>query len=340
MKQILYIGNQLQARGGTPTSIDVLAPLLREEGFQVKTASANPGKLQRLKEMLLLVIRNRKATNYVLIDTYSTQNFWYAVFVASLCRRLGLPYIPILHGGDLPARVKRSPEVSKKLFANAFTNVAPSTYLLSRFKNMGFRNLQYIPNVIRLESYPFIRRPQLKPRLLWVRSFSEVYNPLLALQVLEILLLKYRDAELCMVGPEKDETLKACRRMAEEKELPVKFFGRMSKEHWVQLAAEYDIFLNTTNVDNTPVSVIEAMALGLPVVSTEVGGMPFLLEDKETGLLVPPGNAIKMAEAVEYLLQHPERGTVIAAAAREKVQFYDWRLVKEQWKALLSANLL
>ncbi len=283
MKQLLYIGNQLSSRGGTPTSIDVLAPLLVEEGFEVKTASVNPGKLQRLKEMLLLVMRNRKTADYVLIDTYSTQNFWYAVFVASLCRRLGLRYIPILHGGDLPGRLQRSAAVSKKLFAGAFTNVAPSTYLLSRFKQSGFTNLQYIPNSIRLEDYPFKRRPQLKPRLLWVRSFAEVYNPLLALQVLEILLLKYPDAELCMLGPEKDETLKICRRMAEEKELPVRFFGRMSKQHWIQLSAEYDIFLNTTNVDNTPVSVIEAMALGLPVVSTGVGGMPFLLKDKETG---------------------------------------------------------
>ena len=336
MKQILYIGNKLKFRGGTPTSIDTLAPLLREEGFEVKTASANPGKLQRLKEMLFLVIRNRKTADYVLIDTYSTQNFWYAVFVGSLCRRLGLKYIPILHGGDLPARLQRSAEVSKKLFANAFTNVAPSTYLLSRFKKFGFTNLQYIPNSIPLEEYEFKRRPQLKPRLLWVRSFSEVYNPLLALQALEILLLKHRDAELCMVGPEKDETLKICRRMAEEKELPVRFFGRMSKQHWIRLSAEYDIFLNTTNVDNTPVSVIEAMALGLSVVSTEVGGMPFLIEDKETGLLVPPRNAKKMAEAVEYLLQYPERGTVIADAARRQAETFDWKVARKEWRSLLD----
>ncbi|MFD1079683.1 glycosyltransferase family protein, partial [Longispora fulva] len=211
-KHLLYIGNELQDRGGTPTSVDILAPLLREEGYEVKTASANPGKLQRLKEMLLLVYRNRRTADYVLIDTYSTTNFWYAAAVGYLCRRFKLKYIPILRGGNLPQRLKRSPRETTKLFSNAYQNVAPSQFLMASFEAAGFRNLIYIPNSIQLSDYPYKERKNIKLYLLWVRSFAKVYNPLLALHVLEILLMKYPDAELCMVGPEKDASMAACKR--------------------------------------------------------------------------------------------------------------------------------
>ena len=338
MKQILYIGNELAARGGTPTSIDVLAPLLREEGFEVKTASANPGKLQRLKEMLYLVIRNRKTADFVLIDTYSTQNFWYAVTVGMLCRQFRLKYIPILHGGELPKRLDRSGSTATKFFQQAFLNVAPSQYIMAEFESRGIRNLEYIPNSISVSDYHFKERKKLQPRLLWIRSFAEVYNPLLALHVLEILLLKFPRAELCMLGPDKNGSMQGCKDLAENKKLPVRFMGKVSKKFLVQIAAEYDIFLNTTNADNTPVSVIEAMALGLPVVSTDVGGMPFLIQHKEDGLLVSPRDAVKMAQAVEQMLEAPIEAQQMAFNARKKVEAFDWELVKEEWKAVLSST--
>ncbi|MFD1079732.1 glycosyltransferase, partial [Longispora fulva] len=131
-------------------------------------------------------------------------------------------------------------------------------------------------------------------------------------------------------------SMAACKRMAEEKKLPVRFMGRLQKKHWIELAAQFDIFLNTTNVDNTPVSVIEAMALGLPIVSTDVGGIPFLLSEQKNALLVPPRDAVKMARAVEELLSEPAKAQRLAAAARKKAEDFDWKRVKLQWHQLLS----
>lgn len=307
-----------------------------EEAYEVKTASTRPGKLQRLLEMLSLVFRNRKTADYVLIDTYSTQNFWYAVAVGMLCRRLGLKYIPILHGGELPKRLKNSSRVAHQLFQKAYINIAPSKYLKAVFESHGILNTVYIPNSIHIINYPFKQSKQLKPSLLWVRSFAQVYNPLMALHVLEILLMKYPDAELCMVGPEKDASMAVCKRMAEKKKLPVRFTGRLQKQHWIKLAAQFDVFLNTTNVDNTPVSVIEAMALGLPVISTDVGGIPFLIDNESDGLLVSPMDAVKMASAVDELISHPQRAFQLAAAAREKAESFDWLEVKPLWLNLLK----
>ncbi|MCX2837507.1 glycosyltransferase family 4 protein [Salinimicrobium sp. MT39] len=333
---LIYIGNQLSTRGGTPTSIDTLTPLLREEGFDVKTASAKKNKLLRLIEMLLLVYRNKRTTRFVLIDTYSTQNFWYAYAVASLCQKLHLKYIPILHGGELPTRLENSPKVSKKVFEKAFLNVAPSLYLNTVFQQKGFFNVQYIPNSIHLENYPFKERNQLRPRLLWVRAFAEIYNPLQAVKVLELLLPDYPDAELCMVGPVKDDSWQNCIRYSRLHSLPVRFMGRLPKEEWIALSKAYDIFLNTTNIDNTPVSVIEAMALGLPVVSTNAGGLPYLITADIDGMLVPPNDPELMAEAIKNMLKRPEHSLERTRAARKKVEVFDWERVKVLWKEVLA----
>lgn len=331
MKNLLYIGNELKARGGAPTSIDVLAPLLRAEGLQIQTASSKKNQLLRLSDMLITLIKNSHWADAVLIDTYSTRNYWYTVIISQLCRILNLDYVLILHGGDLQKRLKKNPKLSRVLFSHAKMNIAPSRYLYEIFQNAGFSNLKYIPNSIFLKDYLFLARKSLKPKLLWVRAFDEIYNPLLALQVLKELFKEYPEAELCMIGPAKDQSYQQCVQYAEKYKLPVNFRGRLSKAEWIELSKDYDIFLNTTNIDNTPVSVIEAMALGLPVVSTNVGGMPYLLEEGKTGLLVPPDDVSAMLSAIKNLLDSPELAEKLSQTAREQVEKFDWEVVKNDW---------
>jgi glycosyltransferase involved in cell wall biosynthesis len=335
MKKLLYIGNELEDRGGAPTSIDKLSPLFKNEGFEVKTSSSHKNQVLRLSEMLTAIIKNKAWVDYVLIDTYSTRNFWYAVLAAQLCRNLQLDYILILHGGNLPLRLKKNPQLSASLFKNAKVNIAPSRYLFDIFQNAGFTNLKYIPNSIFLKDYPFKPRKVLKPKLLWVRAFAEIYNPILALQVLEELLKEYPEAELCMVGPEKDESFQECVNYAKQNKLSVKFTGKLSKSEWIAISVGYDIFLNTTNVDNTPVSLIEAMALGLPIISTTVGGIPYLLRNEETGILVPPDDESAMLSAIKELLINQDLAEKISRNARQQAEKFDWEIVKRDWKEVL-----
>ena len=286
--------------------------------------------------MLILVKRNADTADHVLIDVYSTTNFWYAYAVAVLCQQQRLKYIPLLHGGNLPERLKKSPKTCHQIFGKAHIVVSPSLYLKEIFENEGYNNIEYISNSIPLGHYKFKKRKTIRPRLLWVRAFAQIYHPMLALKVLENLLKEFPEAELCMVGPHKDGTMETCRKYAAQKGLPVRFTGKLLKEKWITLSAEYDIFLNTTNIDNTPVSVIEAMALGLPVVSTNVGGIPYLIAENEEGLLVPPNNPKEMASAVLELLQKPEKAEEMVQAARKKVEAFDWEAVKYQWREALG----
>tara|TARA_Y100000589_G_C27063673_1_gene592384 strand:+ start:18 stop:437 length:420 start_codon:yes stop_codon:yes gene_type:complete len=139
-----------------------------------------------------------------------------------------------------------------------------------------------------------------------------------------------------MIGPDSDGTLTEVTQLVKELNLNVKFTGKLPKEEWLKLAKEYNIFINTTNFDNTPLSVIEAMALGLPVVSTNVGGMPYLIKDRLDGLLVKPNNVDEMSDAVTEILDNYELRERIIKSMQKKVKQFDWQNVKHRWKALLS----
>lgn len=335
-KRILYIGNDLQVNSFTATYISFFSKMLKKEGYHVRTASTRSNKALRLAEMLALIARYKKSTDIVLIDTYGAMNFYYAYLVGKACKILDLPYIPILHGGNLPERLENSRKFSLSLFGNAKVNVAPSNFLYSIFHSYGFKNMLIIPNAIRTKDYPFKKRETFAPKLLWVRRFQNRYNPMMALKVLQHIQKEYPDASMCMVGPEKDGSMAVCKRLARKYKLDVKFPGKLKKKHWARISENYDFFINTTSVDNTPISVIEAMSLGLPVVSTNVGGMPVLIRNDHDGLLVSEDNEEAMARAVISLIKDPEHSKEICKNARDKVEQFDWELVKEKWNRLLA----
>jgi glycosyltransferase involved in cell wall biosynthesis len=336
MKNLLYIGNKLSARGITATTIETLGPLLESASFNVRYASEKKNKLLRLLDMMVQTIRYKSETDCVIIDTYSTYNFWYAFAVSQLARILGIRYIPILHGGELPKRLQQNPLLCKMIFKHAYRNVAPSGYLLEAFSKAGFLNTIFIPNSIKLDDYRFKVRENHEPKLLWVRSFSKIYNPEMALHVLADLRKDFPNAQLCMIGPEKDGALESCKNLAKQMKLDVKFTGKLPKKEWVKLSEEYDIFINTTHYDNTPVSVIEIMVLGLPVVSTNVGGLPFLLEDRKTALLVNDNDVAAMSKNIRILLSDKKYAADLAINAFEVAKGFDSEKVKQQWFEILK----
>ena len=85
-----------------------------------------------------------------------------------------------------------------------------------------------------------------------------------------------------------------------------------------------------------PVSVLEAGAFGLPVVATAVGGIPHLLRDGQTGLLVPDGDATAMAEAVRRLLSEPGLAAALSANGRQLAESCGWPRVRAQWESLFA----
>ena len=336
MKSILYIGNKLSKHGFSATSIETLGILLEKENFELIYASSKKNRFIRFSDMFFTTLFNARKVDYVLIDTYSTYNFWYAFVVSQICILFKKPYIPILRGGDLPNRLNYSPFFSRLVFSSSHCNVAPSNYLLKVFKEHNFNNLKLIPNTIEVNNYNFQKKNKVEPKILWVRSLSVIYNPKMAIDVLAILKTSFLEAELCMVGQEKDVRMNDLKEYADSLGVNVTFTGKLSKTDWIKLSENYDIFINTTHFDNTPVSLIEALALGLPVVTTNVGGIPYLVKDRETALLVNDSDSQAMADAINELIKSPELAKELAANGRKLAEQFDWQIVKNHWKEILK----
>ena len=313
----------------------VLSSLLEKEDFLVRKVSSQRNKVFRLLEMVWTVTFYKY--NFLFIDTFSTSNFNYALITSQIARFRNKAYIPILRGGNLPYRLDHNPKFSAQIFKHAMANVAPSGYLKHEFEKRGYQTV-YIPNILDLKDFSFKHRATIKPKLLWVRAFAQLYNPQMAIKVLKQLQKNYPKAELCMVGPKKDESWEATHELVKTLglESSVTFTGVLPRDEWLKLSKDYDIFINTTTIDNTPVSVMEAMAVGLPVVSTNVGGVPYLVNDGEDGLLVNSNDVNAMSQAITDLLNHPHKVENLTSDARQKVESFDWSVVRHQWLKLLD----
>ena len=333
--KLLYIGNKLSQHGFNKTTVETLGEDLAKEGFHVVSVSNKKNFFLRLFEMIWITLTESKV-DYIIIDTYSTKAFLYTFMCSQIARFRNIKYTPILHGGNLPIRLKDNPILSSLVFKNAYQNVAPSNYLKSEFVKFGFNNIVYIPNTIEIEKYAFKKRTKIEPKLLWVRAFSSIYNPRMAIDVLVQLKKTFPNASLTMVGPDKDGSLQSAKRYAQLNKVDVSFTGQLSKEEWWKLSENHSIFINTTNFDNTPVSVMEAMALGLPVVTTNVGGIPYLLSDEQNALLVRPNDVNAMVSKIEVLMHDENLAAKLSQNGREEAMKWDWNVVKQQWGNLLQ----
>ena len=336
MKNLLYIGNNLNSPKANTTGIQRLGKLLETEGYELRYASHYNNKMMRLIHMCWSILVKAKWSDLVLIDTYSTQNFWYVVFCSFLCRVLRIPYVPILHGGNLPNRLKSHPKLCSAIFNNSYKIVAPSMYLKHAFKNHGIENVNYIPNAVNIKNYSFGEKQYSSIKLFWLRSFARIYNPKMAVQVLQKLISLGYNAELCMVGPDVDGSAEFISDYAKSNNLNIVLPGKLSWRDWTNLSGNYNIFINTSNFDNMPVSVIEAMALGFPVISTNVGGMPYLIDNYKDGILVNEKDSDAMTKAVVKLFEDATLRQEIINNARLKAETFNWGQIKDKWKLILK----
>jgi glycosyltransferase involved in cell wall biosynthesis len=334
---VLLVGNFLHASTGTFGVCEGLAMQLADAGWQVITTSDRPQPLLRLADMLTTIWRRRRDYSVAQVDVYSGSAFLWAEASCWLLSRLHRPYVLTLHGGALPTFAERHPDRVTRLLRSAAAVTTPSAYLSAGMS--AFRpDLILQPNPIAVARYPFQVRSHPRPRLVWVRAFHEIYNPIMALRAVALLRADFPEIRLIMVGPDKGDGTRE-RTVAAVRELDledvVEFRGPIEKSKLPDVFAEGDIFLNTSNVDNTPVTVVEALASGLCVVSTSVGGIPFLLHHGHDALLVPPNDHHAMSEAIRQLVMEPATGEKLSIAGRANALERDWDLLLPRWESLL-----
>ena len=343
---ILYLGNKMSSHGLTPTAMEDLVPRLSKI-FNIKDTSSKKNIFVRFFHMNYIYFCNIHKLSLIIIDVFSSRAFYFALFFGILSKIFSIPYITVVRGGDMKKRMKISPGLTSYLFNNSAINVVPSHYFLEILIDRGF-NVTCIPNFIDIPKYTLKFRKSIRPKLLWVRSFHEIYNPTMAIKVLDILSKEYDDAILTMVGPDKDGSKDKCIKLANKLGVKnnLKIMGRLQKEEWGILSKDSDIFINTTHIDNTPISVIEAMALGLPIVSTNVGGIPYLLKNKKNALLVNDNDSIDMVNKIKFLINNESQSKKLSQNGRLVAKNFSWEQTGPKWIKIIkifakkNANML
>ena len=335
--RILFVGPMLgQHPGWVPNPAEHLAPRLREKGFECAQTSRKINRYLRMADILWTIFHQRDRVDIVCIQVYSGLAFMVSDVASWLCRRLGKPVVMVLHGGDLPVFLCRYPGWGRRVLNRAQSLVVPSKYLSKLLADLGFRSV-IISNAIDLAKYPFRLRSTASPNLLWMRTFHEIYNPMLAIEVIKALLQFYPHASLTMAGQEKGMLEQVKQRVVDLGiQNAVRFAGYLDEPGKQREFAAHDIFLNTNHVDNMPISVIEAAVCGLPIVATRVGGLPYLLTDEVDGLLTADDNVQEMAAAIRRILEEPGLAERLSSNARKLGERYDWSVTLLQWAALFQ----
>lgn len=316
-----------------------LSAHFREAGYSVIAVSESSNRYIRLIDIAATIVRRRRQIDILIIHVYGGPSFVVEDVASFLGRRFGHRIVMILHGGAMPEFMASHPRWAQRVLARSAVIVAPSPYLGRAIRPYGFE-CRVIPNVIDVKAYPYRLRGVLAPRLFWMRSFHPVYNPLMAVEVLGLLRSTHPGATLVMGGQDKGARTKvemACARLGLTD--AVRFPGFLDLPGKLREGDQADIFINTSHVDNMPVAVVEACALGLPVVSTDVGGVPDLLTDGQTGLLTPDGDVERMAAAIRRLLGDPELAARLSVNGRRLAELSDWEQVRVQWEELFASLL-
>jgi glycosyltransferase involved in cell wall biosynthesis len=335
---VLLVGNFLSASGSARGTCEDLADHLIRSGWLVLTTSKKPHRLARFIDMTRSAWSQRREYAVAQVDLYSGPSFFWAEAVCYLLDQAGKPYVVTLHGGNLPAFSRRYPWRVRRLLRRAAVVTTPSRYLLGQMRSYR-ADLRLLPNPLDLGAYRFTPRVRVQPRLIWLRAFHEIYNPVLAPRIAASLSADFPSLQLMMIGPDKgDGSLQRTRHSAAELGVAARIVlpGGVPKAEVPEWLDQGDIFLNTTRFESFGVAVMEAAAMGLCIVSTNVGELSHLWQDGHDALLVPTDDPEAMAAAVRRILTEPGLAERLSRNARAKAQEFDWSVVLPQWESLLA----
>jgi glycosyltransferase involved in cell wall biosynthesis len=258
-----------------------------------------------------------------------------AVWVAHL---RGKPVLVNYRGGGAEEFLAKQVRWVKPTLARAASLVVPSGFLQSVFAAHGIR-AEIVPNIVDLTRFQPGRSGSRGAQIVVTRNLEDIYDIPTAIRAFAQIRARHAGAHLTIAGAGPCraalEELCSALRLAEA----VRFSGLMDNERMADLYEAADLMLNPSRVDNMPISLLEAMASGVPVVSTNVGGVPYMVQDGVSALLVPPGDHAALAQAALRVIEDPDLAARLRRAGLEAVQAYSWDRVRPRLISLYEACL-
>lgn len=324
---VLLICNYKPGVGGISGQVELLQKHLRSEGHTVDIFSTKASILRRL----LLPPRLRSvAERYDVLHIHccSGWGFLPAVLGISIGRRLDKRIVLTYHGGGGEKFFDRHHCLVHHYLTRTDTNIVLSGFLAKVFEK---HHLPYtiIPNIIELDESQFCQRNGLRPYFICTRAHEPLYNIPCILRAFQQVQSSIPEATLTLVGDgsEHESLIKLTQELNLKK---VTFTGKVDNKEIFHYLKQADIFISSPTVDNMPVSVLEAMNAGLLVISSRVGGVPYMIADGKTGVLFENDNYKELAQKMLWAVNNPSATTAIIQQAHTTVQQYRWKNVKEK----------
>lgn len=350
--RIALVAPSLDILGGQGVQARALERALRQDGYRVDFIPINPrfpagcrwGRrvpvLRTLVNEMLYALTLPRLRRADLVHIFSA-SYWSfllapvpAMIVATL---LGRPVVLHYHSGEADDHFRRWRRLFPACLRWPAAVVVPSTYLQAVFARHGIATT-VIPNIVDLSHFRHRERQSIRPRLLSVRNFEPYYRVDVTIEAFALLKTRLHDATLTLAGYGSLE--RELRRLASRLGVPdIVFAGRVDPERLPALYDRADIFVNSSVVDNQPVSVLEAFAAGLPVVSTPTGDIANMLREGGAGILVDPLDRAAMADAVATLVDRPDLACRLASRARAQVERHTWAAARTLWASIYQTVL-
>ena len=282
--------------------------------------------------VLSLLLRVYK---YDVIHVFSASYFSFvlaptpAILIGRLYRRKVLLNY---HSGEAEDHLRRWRRTAIPTIRLVDSVVVPSEYLVRVFASYGLKATA-IYNLIDTSKFRFRERSPLRPVFLSNRNLESHYGVDRVLRAFALIQKELPEASLTIAGD--GSQAKALRTLAQELNLQNEMFtGQVAPFAIADVYDANDIFLNGSEIDNQPLSILEAFSCGLPVVTTDAGGIPDIVEDGRTGMVVPRGDYAEMARRAITLLNDPALTKRIVEQARQECLKYSWEAVRDAWMSV------
>ncbi len=329
MKKVLIIANYKGHVGGISGQVEVLHQNLQSEpDYQADIFSTIGNLFSRISVFCRLLWKAR-IYDVLHIHGCSERGFLpivYGILAGKLWRKR---IIVTYHGGGADDYFTKH-----GAFARRWLNRADKVIVLNGYLEKVFAKYEIpcvvIPNIIELsESLPHSDYQWNAPRLISVRHLRELYNIPCILRAFQRVQQLVPKASLTILG---DGPL---RKQLEDwviknKVRNVQFIGQVANGEMPKYLAVSDIMLSAPRIDNMPVSVLEAMNAGVLIISSRVGGVPYLIEEGKTGVLFESDDNKEMAEKMLWAIKHPNEVRKIIESAKNEVKQYSWANIKKQ----------
>lgn len=330
--KVLLISNYKKGTGGISGQVELLQKNLRKEGISTdifNTKGSIPYRIFCKRHL------SQIASGYDILHIHccSKIGFFPAIVGVPIGKKLNKRVILTYHGGGAENFFKQHKRLVKHYLLKTDTNIVLSGFLGEVFAKYQIPHT-IIPNVIELDATRFRFREQIKPNFISIRTLSPLYNIECILRAFKKVRSQIPDAKLTIVGdgPSK-ESLE--RMVSEENIQDVRFIGRVDNQEIYNYLDKADIMLSAPKIDNMPVSILEAFNAGLLVISSNVGGLPYMIEDGVNGLLFSSDNDIELANKM-ILAVNNVKSIDIINSAHSSLMKYLW---KEVWNCLQKVYL-